>query len=224
MTSCTLTVASILVYLTTCLGQTGETGNPWVGLIQIDNVLRAAQVSGSLVYSSCGFHKTVPDALPPMRFLSDYSGPPKKVLQKMFEGDLRMRVTQEEGGMIRMVQTDVPTDLLNFKIHHLSFFPSDAAASDAVHGPQMAMLAILQNPEVKAFKKANNIGPFDEGFILPGNCCGGGRVMHGQLDDITVSQALDYVLRTFPGFWVYENCVSPEGERSVYFNFVDVSP
>jgi hypothetical protein len=48
--------------------------------------------------------------------------------------------------------------------------------------------------------------------------------MHGELDDVTVSQALDYVRRTFPGFWIYENCISPEGERSVYFNFVDVSP
>ena len=29
-----------------------------------------------------------------------------------------------------------------------------------------------------------------------------------ELDDATVSQTLDYVLRTFTGFWVYENCVT----------------
>jgi hypothetical protein len=120
--------------------------------------------------------------------------------------------------VIRMRETDVPTDLLNFMIHHMSFFPSDAADSDAVHGPQMAVFAILQNPEVKAFKKAHNIGPIADVFILPGNCCGGGRVIHGELDDVTVSQTLDYVLQTFPRFLVYENCVSKEGERSVYFN------
>lgn len=101
-----------------------------------------------------------------------------------------------------MMERAIPTDLLNFKIHHLSFFPSDAPASDPVHGPQMAVLAILENPEVKAFRKANNIGPFADLFMLPGNCCSGGRVIHGELDDVTVSQALDYVLQTFPGFWI----------------------
>ncbi|MGD0567496.1 MAG: hypothetical protein ABSA78_03745 [Candidatus Sulfotelmatobacter sp.] len=156
-----------------------------------------------------------------MRILHDYSGPPKEVLGKMFADDPRMGVTQEEGGMVRMIEKDVPTDLLNFKIHHLSFFPSDASASDPVHGPQMAVLAILENPEVMAFRKAHNIGPFADRFSLPGNCCGGGRIMHGELDDVTVSQALDYVLQTFPGLWIYENCVGAEGERSDYLNVFD---
>jgi len=83
----------------------------------------------------------------------------------------------------------------------------------------MALFAIMENAEVKAFKKAHNIGPLGDVYMLPGNCCGGGRVIYGELDDVTVSQALDYVLQTFPGFWVYENCLSQEGERSVYFNF-----
>jgi hypothetical protein len=218
MTSYRITAASVFLFLTVCVGQAGGGFEAVVDLQLIHRILDAAQVPGSLAYSSCGFRKRVPDDLPPMRVLPDYSGPPKEVLQKIFADDPRMRVTTEEGGVIRMMETDVPTDLLNFKIHHLSFFPSDAADSDAVHGPQMAVFAILQNPEVKAFKKAHNIGPIADRFILPGNCCGGGRVIHGELDDVTVSQALDYVLQTFPGFWVYENCVSKEGERSVYFN------
>jgi len=222
MTSYRLTVASVFVFLTICVGQAGGGDNPWIGLLQIDSVLRAAHISGSLAYSSCGFHKRVPDALPPMRVLSDYSGPPKEVLQKMFADDPRMRVTQEEGGMIRMVETDVPTDLLNFRIHHLSFYPSDTSASDPVQGPRMALIAILGNPEVRAFQKANNIGPNSEFFTVPGDALSGKPIVYGNLDDVTVSQALDYVLQTFPGFWIYENCVSKEGERSVYFNFVDI--
>ena len=118
-----------------------------------------------------------------------------------------------------MMETDVPTDLLNFKIHRMPFFPASASGHEPVYGPQMAMFAILENPEVKAFRKVHNIGPLTDAFVLPGNCCGGGRVVHGELDDVTVSEALDYVLKIFPGFWVYENCVSDEGERSVYFNF-----
>jgi hypothetical protein len=221
MTSYRLTAASVFLFLTVCVGQTGGVGDSVIDLLQIDRILRAAHVSGSLAYSSCGFHKRVPDAVPPMRVLPDYSGPPKEIIRRMFADDPRMQVTQEEGGMIRMMETDVPTDLLNFEIHHLSFFPSDSSESDPVHGPGMAVVAILENPEVKAFRKAHNIGPFADGSMLPGNCCGGGRVMHGEFDDVTVSQALDYVLQTFPGPWIYENCVSEEGERSVYFNVFD---
>jgi hypothetical protein len=158
-----------------------------------------------------------------MRVLPDYSGPAKDVLQKVFSNDPHMRVTQEEGGVIRIMETDVPTDVLNLKIHHLSFFPPDASESDAVHGAGMALLVILRSPEVVAFRKAHNIdgsvSPLHDGTIMPGDCCGGGRVVHGELEDVTVSQALDYVLQTFPGFWLYENCVTDEGARSIYINF-----
>jgi hypothetical protein len=43
--------------------------------------------------------------------------------------------------------------------------------------------------------------------------------VHGELNDVTVSQALDYVLQTFPGYWIYENCATKERGRSVYLNF-----
>jgi hypothetical protein len=41
----------------------------------------------------------------------------------------------------------------------------------------------------------------------------------GQLNDVTVSQALDYILMTFPGYCVYENCTTPDGARAVNFEF-----
>jgi hypothetical protein len=127
--------------------------------------------------------------------------------------------------MIRMMETNVQTDLLNVKIHHLSFLPSDfpfASEFGPVHGPRMALIAILLSPEVVSFGKEHSIGNLpspDRGFLLPGDCCGGGLVVRGELSDITVSQALDYVLQTFPGFWLYENCMTKDGARSVYFNF-----
>jgi hypothetical protein len=221
MTSCRMTIASVFVLLAVCVGQAGKGDDALLELLQIGRVLRAAHVSGALAYSSCSFHKRVPDDLPPMRVLAHYSGPPVEVLMKMFADDPLMLVRQEKEGIIRMMERDIPTDLLNFKIHHLSFFPSDAAQSDPVHGPQMAVLAIEDNPEVKAFRRAHDIGPFADFRMMPGNCCGGGRVMHGELNDVTVSQALDYVLQTFPGFWIYENCAGEKGERSIYINLFD---
>jgi len=140
----------------------------------------------------------------------------------MFDVDPQMRVTQDGDGTVRMVETDVPNDVLDVKIHRLAFYRSDASESDPVHGPGMALFAILRTPEVMAFGKAHNIGGLpspDKGLVLPGNCCGSGRIVTGELDDVTVSQGLDYVLKTFPGFWLYENCRDSEGGRTVFFNF-----
>ena len=222
MVSCRLTAAFVLLFVAVSVGQAGKGVEAVVGLQQITNVLRGAGVSGSLAYSSCGFNKRVPDDLPPMLVAPRYSGLPKDVLSKMFSDDSRMQVTHEEGGMIRMTEKGVPMDILNLEIHHLSFFPSNVSTSDPVHGPQMALLVILESPEVKHFAKAHKIRDLassSEMRVMPGNCCGRGLIVHGELDDVTVSSALDYVLQTFPGFWVYENCFNKDGERSVYFNF-----
>jgi hypothetical protein len=105
----------------------------------------------SLAHSGCGFDKRVPPDLPRLGFL-DESGPPTEILRKLFDADPVMQVTQEGGGTIRMMETNVPTDLLSVKIHHLPFFPSDfpfASEFDPVHG--MALIAILLSPEVVSF-------------------------------------------------------------------------
>jgi hypothetical protein len=139
----------------------------------------------------------------------------------MFSVDPEMSVSQDSDGKIRMVEADVPSDLLDVKIHHFRF-PA------GYHGPGMAEIAILKTPEVIAFRKAHNIGPeydWDPRFSMPTD----GGFTHkpsvsGELDDVTVRQALDYVLQTFPGFWLYENCKNPEGGRMVYISFFENVP
>ena len=221
MISFRLTAASVFLVVTVCVGQAGGGFEAVVNMQRIHRILEAGHVSGSLAYSGCGFDKRVPPDLPPLAAL-DESGEPKEVLKKLFAADPLMQVTQE-GDVIRMMEKNVPTDLLNLKIQHLSFFPSDGSEGDAVYGPGMALFVILRSPEVMAFRKAHSIdgwaSPLHDGIMMPGNCCGGGRIVHGELIDVTVSQALDYVLQTFPGFWLYESCVTKEGARSVYINF-----
>ena len=46
----------------------------------------------------------------------------------------------------------------------------------------------------------------------------------GNLDNVTLSEALDYVLRTFPGLWVYENCPSKKRKRAVFITFFRNGP
>ena len=205
-----------LAVLILCIG---KAGGGWTELRQIDDVLQSARVSGSLVYSSCGFQRELPDRVP-IQFLSDYSGEPRDVLNKMFRDDPKMRIT-EEPGIIRMAESDIPTELLDFKIHHLSFgvFPPELS-----HGPGVAVMAIQANPEVMAFRKEHNIKPIDDRFVGPGDASSPQPVVTGELNDITVSQALDYILKTFPGFWIYENCVNEDGQRTVYFSFLKRIP
>jgi len=185
-------------------------------LTTIGTILSRGHVSGSLAYwGRCGVHKSYPD-FPKLRALSDYSGAPRDVLQRMFADDRHMRVTQEGDGTVRMIEDDVPTDLLDVKIRHISF-----ASGPMSHGANMALIQILALPEVEAFKKAHNIGPPEENaFIYPGAAGNENTaIVSGDLQNVTVSQALDYVLKTFPGFWLYENCRTEGGGRTVYFNF-----
>lgn len=222
MASYALRAVFTVVLVISCVAQVGRSHDTYVagGLWHIHRVLEGAHVSGSLVYSGCGFDKRVPPDLPPFGVWVE-SGTPEEILRKLFSADPLMQVSRE-GSMIRMMETSVPTDLLNLKIRHISFFSPDASESDAVHGPRMAMLAILKSPEVMAFGKEHNIRGLpspDKWMMMPGDCCGGGRIVQGELNDVSVSRALDYVLETFPGYWIYENCLTKDGDRSVYFNF-----
>jgi hypothetical protein len=134
----------------------------------------------------------------------------------MFADDPHMQVTQEPEGTIRMVETDVPRDLLDLKIRHISFRGGNGGAN-------AALIRILSTPEVDAFMKANKIGPRADELPASGDSRAGRRA-YGELDNVTVSQALDYVVKIFPGAWLYENCESKEGDRTVYFGFVSTPP
>lgn len=216
MTSCARIAASIFLLTALCVGQSEPGAAAWVRLGLIDDVLRSADVSGSLIYQGyCG--RTVPEA-PPVRG-GRYSGPATKALQEMLAGVPKMHVTQEPSGLVRMTATDVPTDLLNFKIHDMQFY-SPSEDNSLNHGANMGLIAIERNPEVRAFRREHDIGPNADGFIMPGNAGLGTLVVSGHLKDVTVSQALDYILQTFHGFWIYENCVDEEDKRTVRFSFM----
>jgi hypothetical protein len=66
-------------------------------------------------------------------------------------------------------------------------------------------------------------------MVLPGEGITGGigsrpiDLPHiaGSMDNLTVSQALDRVLMTFPGIWLYENC--PQGDGTgLFLRFLSV--
>jgi len=221
MFSCKFLIVPILFILTPCFGQDRGGVDPGVALPIVRNVLGTAQVSGSLEYwGRCDFQRSYPD-FPKIRMLSDYSGSPQEVLQQVFAPDPQMRVTRDaQGGKIRMVETDVPSDLLDVKIQYISFNLKGPGAK-IFTGPNIALQIILGSPEVRAFRSEHDIGPFDDGFGWPGSSGPNKAAVSGELHDVTLSQALDYVLETFPGFWVYENCRNNKGDRTVFFGFFE---
>lgn len=183
------------------------------------NVLSIARVSGSIQYTGkCGSNFLVPD-LPPNRWVQKpHPANPADTLRTMFSIDSGIVVPQESNGIVRVVETGVQTDILGVRIDHLSF--------DRISDPDEALNVVLSTPEVQSFMRAHGIGqPFDTHsapfYKLPGlkhmPPSPEVRGISGELNDVTLADALDYVLKTFPGFWLYQDCETPDQQRVVYF-------
>ena len=168
--------------------------------------LRRANASGSLELSRCDFGR--PPHLPSLR-LPTSAGPLPQILREMFADDPMMRVTQDADGTIRMIETGVPADLLDVKIRHIPFDLNGIPLQYAAFIPDDAIREILHTPEVLSFAKAHDILiPAPVIPIMGHTSLHAAESPHiaGSMDDLTVSQALDRILKTFPGIWVYKDC------------------
>ncbi len=214
-----LTLSLTLAMVANCWGQgrveiAGEDSRS-----SITDVLSKAKVSGSLAYwGRCGNHEARSD-LPNVRSRPKDSGSasPVQALREMFADDPKMHVTQEADGMIRMFESDVPRDLLDVRINHILF--KGAEGRNGIWHPREARRMLVGEPEVRAFMRTYNIGwaadvesindiyaPFSDRPHVSGD-----------LYDATLAEAMDCVLKSFPGFWVYENCRKEDGTRVVFF-------
>jgi hypothetical protein len=189
----------------------------------MSNVIAGAQVSGSLEFNAkCGPDVLVPD-LPPVREpRKPYAPNAANTLRSMFAVDGRLVISQESNGTIRVVEPGVQTDILHVRINHLSF--------KNISDPDQALNAVLGTLEVQSFIQIHGIGqPFDSSggllYSLPGLSTSPlpeVRGISGELNNVTLADALDYVLKTFPGFWLYQDCESLDGQRLVYFGLFPV--
>ena len=215
MSACRIAAAVLLALVGSCLSQDKGGVDQRVALPEVQKILGSERRSGSLEYwGFCELDKGWPD-FPEPRPVSGRKGAALDILQEMFADDPKMRVVQERDGKIRMAETDVPQDLLKVKIHHLSF---------SVHSGAMAVYILLNSPEVIAFME-QNIGREVswEGWGMPGQIVRDGPSVP-ELNDVTVEQALDHVLQTFPGFWFYQNCQDPHGRRMISVGFLQNLP
>jgi hypothetical protein len=216
-------VVFIVSMLAVSLGQQARaTGAKTASLKPILEVLDRAKLSGSLEFSGSCDLRDFPD-FPQFRDSATSGGLPLQTVRDMLADDSAMQVMQDPDGTIRMIESGVPTDLLNVRISHILFESNGANGQRAIYSPNVALRYILQAPEVVAFMKAHDIGWPYVGEAVPGNA--GARPsswphISGSLDNVTLSEALDRVLKTFPGIWIYENCPqSDKRNRIVYFRF-----
>jgi hypothetical protein len=221
----TFTVAFVLSLLAGPVGEDLRAASTKGVLLQpILEVLDKAKLSGSLEFTG-NCDGLYPPDLPPLRAIAGPGGSTLQSLREMLRDDHAIRVEQDSTGNIRMVENAIPTDLLNIKIRHISFDGTYASGPESgVYTPNQALYVILHVPELAAFVKAHDIEILGLDYGVVGG--GGGQWppnsphISGSLDDVTLSQALDRVLETFPGIWMYQNCPRTDHRgRVVYFRF-----
>jgi hypothetical protein len=202
-----------LILITPCMGQVMPKVDPAMTAAMIGRVLTKAHTSGSLVFhGQCQASGGTWD-LPDVSFPQHHEITPVQMLREMFANDLKMHVTQDANGYIRMAETDVPRDLLDLRIVQVSF------PSGLLNNANIAVTQIMGTPDMKDYMVVRNIGPVSDSyrFIVPSSP--NAPHISGDLYFVTVSEALDYILKTYPGFWAYEECPGENGGRKVFFQF-----
>jgi hypothetical protein len=225
MLSAGVTSALVMVLLLLGLSQGQVQNHYWSksdSLRPLLQVLDQAKVSGSLEFTgtcdSYSFH-----VFPEFPRLGVPAASDESILQtvrEMFADSPAMQVTLGPDETVRIVESGVATDILGVKISRVPFTGN---GSDFVYSGWAALRRILETPEVKSFMETHDIQlPFDGGGTVSFNPSPPKDTPHisKPLDNATFSEAMDYILKTFPGIWIYENCQKTSTrKRTVYFRF-----
>jgi len=214
------TLIAALILITPCMGQDMAKADPALTTTLIGSVLSKAHASGSLVFHGQCQNRGGTWDLPAVSRPKHNDMTPVEMLREMFADDPKMHVRQDANGNIRMVETDVPRDLLEFKIVQVPF-----SSDSGIHAAGWALSQIMATPDVKNYMTVSKIGPVVPDFrLFIGPLSPNAPKISGDLYFVTVAEALDYILKTYPGFWAYEECPGENGGRTVFFNFFPLSP
>jgi hypothetical protein len=164
--------------------------------------LSKAGVSASLEFSGLCNSTDFPS----FRFPTGLDRPSIQIVLDMFSENPEMQVWQGTDGIIRISGAETPEDLLRVRISRVTF-SKDQATDRPLFDPTEATWAILSTPEVRQFAAVHKIEWHAEALHLPhAPLSAQSPHVSGYLTNVTVSQALDYLFKTFPGLWIYEDC------------------
>ena len=129
------------------------------------------------------------------------------VVQEIFAKDKQVTVTQDRSGMIRISVGNVPSAILQTKIHSLKLKPEER------YTPQLALIAIESAKEVEAAMHTlgleHPVVVVSIGIQYP---MPGLPHLSAGITDVTLDQAFDLVAKTFGGVVTYEICMAPKGQ------------
>jgi len=178
------------------------------GLLQ---VLNKASVSGSTeIRGQCesGNFPEIPNIIQPESSEENIL----RTVRNMFADDPAMQIVQDEGGTIRMKELGVSDDILRIKVGNFKFAD---VPNGGVYAPDVAVLRVMVSPEVARFRASRKI-EWVAAFYLTGTLGPPSPELphvSGSMQNVTVSEILDRVLKTFPGIWVYENCPAHDHKK-----------
>jgi hypothetical protein len=192
-------------------------------LLPLLELLDKAGISGSLEFSGACDSFNGPD-FPEVHAPAESTVRPLEGVREMFANHPDWRVMQDPGGKIRVMQVGVETDFLNVKIAHIPFETGRPPSRHPIYSANAALVHILVAPEVTRFIKDHSIEEpafLATGTLPPSTPPLGMPYMPGApLDDVTVSEAMDHILKAFPGIWYYEDCPQTNNRsRSVRIGF-----
>lgn len=133
------------------------------------------------------------------------SNPPQGPFQNLGEAmtavsqlDPHLSWTRDKEGLMRVNDNRVTGSVLKIHLKRVHF----NRAAD----PNEAIRIVLSAPEVREYLKQNHI---EQGtvFVMPMNSKDVPK-LSGDLRNVTVEQALDRIVKFFPGLWIYSECRS----------------
>lgn len=113
--------------------------------------------------------------------------------------------TLDKGGLMRVSDNRVTDDVLRIALRRVHF----TKAAD----PNEAIRTLLSASEVQEYFKQNHI---EQGTVsmMPMNSKGTPK-LSGELHNVTVEEALDSIMKFFPGLWIYSECTSGPARRVI---------
>lgn len=165
--------------------------------------------SGSMVYEGNCAEGGVTDSF---RVAEPKTGAPAvQALRDAFAQEPRLTVKQDATGRIRVTGGNAHTDLLDLRLPQVTFHdeinPRDATESLDTYAE---VQSYMQSHHIKFVNAMNALAPMPKGVHL-----------NATLKNVTISEALDRITKSFPGVWIYGECVTPSGDRFVDFTFIE---
>jgi hypothetical protein len=123
-----------------------------------------------------------------------------------------------------MVQRDTSLDFLNVKVARISFKTGRPPTMRPIYSGNDTLTYILTAPEVTRFMGDHTIQKL--GFALTGPVSlstpppNTPYLSSRPLENVIVSEAMDYIVKACPGLWIYQNCPKRgDKKRYVYLAF-----